>query len=136
MSHRHNYSKYSEQPKLKSTIDIVNDTEVDPVVIVKPIVETEEIQDSADELVNDEIIDQPISENVEKQESESIIGIVSNTQKLRVRKEANVDSEILYIIEKDTEINIDLKNSAEFFYKIVTPAGVEGYCMKEYITIK
>lgn len=135
MSHR-DYSKYSEQSKLKSTADIINDTEVDPVVIAKPIAEVEEIQNSADVVTNNEIIDQPVSENVQEQVSEKVIGIVSNTPKLRVRKEPNVDSEILCLLDKDTEVNIDLENSAEFFYKIVTPAGLEGYCMKEYITIK
>ena len=124
MSHHHNYSKYSEQPK------------VEKPVIEESVVEVEEIQDSADETINNEIVNQPVSENVEEQISENIIGIVSNTQKLRVRKEGNVDSEVLCVLDKDTEVNIDLENSAEFFYKIVTPAGVEGYCMKEYITIK
>lgn len=135
MSHR-DYSKYSEQSKLKGAADIINDTEVDPVVIAKPIAEVEEIQNSADVVTNNEIIDQPVSENVQEQVSEKVIGIVSNTPKLRVRKEPNVDSEILCLLDKDTEVNVDLENSAEFFYKIVTPAGLEGYCMKEYITIK
>lgn len=115
MSHR-NYSKYSEQPKEEVTKQISAE-EITPEV--------------SDDQTTTEIITENIS-----QEPELVIGIVDNTERLRVRKEDNVDSEILCILEKDSEVNIDLQNSTEFFYKIMTSAGVEGYCMKNFIRLK
>jgi hypothetical protein len=115
MSHR-NYSKYSEQPKEEVT---------------KQISAEEIIPEVSDDQTTTEIITENVS-----QEPELVIGIVDNTERLRVRKEDNVDSEILCILEKDSEVNIDLQNSTEFFYKIMTSAGVEGYCMRNFIKLK
>lgn len=115
MSHR-SYSKYSEQQKEEVT---------------KQISAEEIIPEVSDDQTTTEIITENVS-----QEPELVIGIVDNTERLRVRKEDNVDSEILCILEKDSEVNIDLQNSTEFFYKIMTSAGVEGYCMKNFIRLK
>lgn len=63
------------------------------------------------------------------------IGFVSGCKKLYVRTEPNKDSKPICIIEWNTEVNIDLDNSTMLFYKIKTNSGLEGYCMKEFISI-
>jgi hypothetical protein len=123
MSHR-NYSKYSEQPKEEVVKTSVEETEA-----IQEITEENIELTSIDEVKEEVFIDHPIK-------SEQIIGIVDNTERLRVRKEDNVDSEILCLLDKGSEVTIDSQYSAEFFYKIVTSAGIEGYCMKKFITIK
>lgn len=83
-----------------------------------------------------ENVDEPIVEEV-KQEIALVDGIVSNCELLNIRKESSRDAEVLCTIGVNTMVKVDLTvdKEAEEFYKIVTPNGVEGYCMKKFITI-
>ena len=84
----------------------------------------------------EENVDEPIVEEV-KQEKALVDGIVSNCELLNIRKESSKDAEVLCTIGVNTMVKVDLTvdKEAEEFYKIVTPNGVEGYCMKKFITI-
>ena len=83
-----------------------------------------------------ENVDEPIVEEI-KQEIALVDGIVSNCELLNIRKESSKDAEVLCTIGVNTMVKVDLTvdKEAEEFYKIVTPNGVEGYCMKKFITI-
>ena len=83
-----------------------------------------------------ENVDEPIVEEV-KQKIVLVDGIVSNCELLNIRKESSKDAEVLCTIGVTTMVKVDLTvdKEAEEFYKIVTPNGVEGYCMKKFITI-
>ena len=83
-----------------------------------------------------ENVDEPIVEEV-KQEIVLVDGIVSNCELLNIRKESSKDAEVLCTIGVNTMVKVDLTvdKEAEEFYKIVTPNGGEGYCMKKFITI-
>lgn len=77
-------------------------------------------------------------EIVPKKEPESkkeIAGIVTNCVRLNVRKEPYFDADILCTIDVSTNLIIDEEESTDEFYKICTSAGIEGYCVKTYITI-
>ena len=62
-------------------------------------------------------------------------GIVTNCSRLNIRKEPNVDSDIVCSVSNNTEVIIDEESSNDGFYKITTSAGIEGFCMKKYIVI-
>lgn len=62
-------------------------------------------------------------------------GIVTNCSRLNIRKEPNVDSDIVCSVSNNTEVIIDEESSNDGFYKITTSAGIEGFCMKKYIEI-
>lgn len=62
-------------------------------------------------------------------------GIV-NCLRLHILAEPNPDSEVICKIRYLTEVAIDMTNSTNDFYKIYTAIGAEGFCQKEYITIK
>lgn len=64
-----------------------------------------------------------------------LIGVVS-CLRLHIYSEPNVDSEIVCKIRYSTEVEIDVGESTEDFYKIYTAIGAEGFCQKEFITIK
>lgn len=130
MSHNKNYSKFSQKKEnvnleeiFPETEAVEADTEQEP--IMDPVVEAEAEQ--AQEIVE---------ESQEVEEAVPTVGFVDNCECLRVRKESNVDSEELCIINKLSEVVIDLDNSTDYFYKVTTSEGVEGYCMKKFITIK
>lgn len=124
MSHNKNYSKFSQKKENMNLEEIFPETEVveadaEQEPIMDPVVEAEAEQ--AQEIV---------------EEAVPTVGFVDNCECLRVRKESNVDSEELCIINKLSKVVIDLDNSTDYFYKVTTSEGVEGYCMKKFITIK
>lgn len=85
------------------------------------------------------VVREPVSkETVPEKEPEAkkeIAGIVTNCVRLNVRKEPYFDADILCTIDVSTNLIIDEKESTDEFYKICTSAGIEGYCVKTYITI-
>ena len=130
MSQNKNYSKFSQKKENVNLEEIFPETEAveadaEQEPIMDPVVEEEAEQ--AQEIVEE-------SQKVE--ESVQTVGFVDNCECLRVRKESNVDSEELCIINKLSEVVIDLDNSTDYFYKVKTSEGVEGYCMKKFITVK
>ena len=130
MSYNKNYSKFSQKKESVNLEEIFPETEAveadaEQEPIMDPVVEEEAEQ--AQEIVEE-------SQKVE--EAVQTVGFVDNCECLRVRKESNVDSEELCIISKLSEVVIDLDNSTDYFYKVKTSEGVEGYCMKKFITIK
>lgn len=125
-----NYSKFSQKKENVNLEEIFPETEAveadaEQEPIMDPVVEEEAEQ--AQEIMEE-------SQKVE--EAVQTVGFVDNCECLRVRKESNVDSEELCIISKLSEVVIDLDNSTDYFYKVKTSEGVEGYCMKKFITIK
>lgn len=125
-----NYSKFSQKKESVNLEEIFPgieavETDAEQEPIMDPIVEAEAEQ--AQEIVE---------ESQEVEEAVQTVGFVDNCECLRVRKESNVDSEELCIISKLSEVVIDLDNSTDYFYKVKTSEGVEGYCMKKFITIK
>ena len=62
-------------------------------------------------------------------------GVVTDCAKLNVRAEPSVDAEVVCVISAATELLVDEAESTEDFYKICTAAGVEGYCMRKFITV-
>lgn len=66
---------------------------------------------------------------------EPVIGLVSNCANLRVRKEPNDKAEVLGVIPVDTEVMIEEDELTSEFYKILTDSGLEGFCMKQFITV-
>ena len=65
-----------------------------------------------------------------------VIGVVTNCQNLNVRVEPNTDAEIVSIIKDGDEVTVFTEESTDEFFKINTLAGVEGYSMCSYISLK
>lgn len=64
-----------------------------------------------------------------------LIGVVT-CLRLHIYSEPNLDSDVVCKIRYATEVEVDLNNSTEDFYKIYTAIGAEGFCRKEFISIK
>jgi hypothetical protein len=81
--------------------------------------------------------DYRIEEHEESKNSEGIkMGFVTNCKKLNIREEPKIDSAIVCEVDYQTELMIDENESTEEFYKVFTAAGIEGFCMKKFITIQ
>lgn len=61
---------------------------------------------------------------------------VANCLRLHIHSEPSLDSEIVCKVRYLTEVKIDLDNSTKDFYKVHTAIGAEGFCQKDYITMK
>lgn len=61
---------------------------------------------------------------------------VVNCLRLHILAEPKLGAEVVCKIRYLTQVEIDLANSTEDFYKICTEIGAEGFCQKEYLSIK
>lgn len=86
------------------------------------------VVEPATEVVNDTPV-------VEK-EVAVYIGKIRDCDKLNVREEPTVESKVLCKLDKLSEVQIDKSNSTRDFYRIITSTGINGYCMKKYMSIK
>lgn len=60
------------------------------------------------------------------------IGIVKC--RLNLRENPSKESNVLYILKKDSSVEI-LEEVDEWF-KVVTESGIEGYCMRDFIDVE
>lgn len=87
-------------------------------------------QITIDEIVNSETVE---VNNVEVPETTN--GVVTGCAKLNVRKEPSKEAEVLCVINELSAVVVTVEESTEDFYKVCTPSGIEGYCMKKFINI-
>ena len=67
---------------------------------------------------------------------EPMDGYVTGCSRLNIRKEPSYSGEIVCEVLKGTTLMIDPTKSTDDWFKVYTELGVEGYCMKIYVTIK
>lgn len=97
---------------------------------------------------NKKEVDAGLNINGEKQETKEVIaeekvetaktvfGTVVDCYRLNIRSGPSIDAEVLCEIPVDTKVKILESEFTEDFYKVVTGAGVEGYCLKTFIKIE
>lgn len=126
MSKHHNYTNYNK----------FNAAAVEPVVreAVEVPVEPEEVQ--MEEMTDTISIDETtLFEVVEPVKSEPKTGIVT-ANKLNIRKLPVIGAEVVTVVEEGTNLMVDPDYETVEWIKVYTEAGVEGYCMKKFVTVK
>lgn len=113
---RKNYTKYSNKVEENTNLETQENIDVEP-----SMQDTDE-KDFVEEIKNIEDI--------------IATGVVTSCVKLNIRKEPNKNSDVISVLDQGTEVSIDMSNSTEDFYKIITFDGLEGYCMKSFMAIK
>ena len=114
-NYRANFNETVEHAKPAVASDEETVTEpVAPPVVVNPVVTT------------------PV---VSEPEPKIVTGIVKGCKLLNVRKEPNVSSSVVATLGCNSEVAIDLDNSADDFYKIFATVGAEGFCMKKFVEL-
>lgn len=83
-------------------------------------------------------------EGITKEESEPIVedtpdhvlvhGVV-NCDRLNIRCNPNIHSNVRCTVKAGTELMINKESSTDRWYSVCTSAGVEGFCMKDYIKV-
>lgn len=72
---------------------------------------------------------------VEEKQDEPVVGIVTDCVKLNVRENPSSTALVVAVIDASTELVIIEEESTKDFFKVCTASGIEGYCMKKFITI-
>lgn len=73
---------------------------------------------------------------VEEIDCKSVMGYVDNCVRLNVRCNPSIDADVIAEIDSGTKLMIDENESTEDFYKVCTESGIEGFCMKQFVTIE
>ena len=93
----------------------------------------EQVETSIDETpVETPIETEPVEQLTESEPVEGTVGC----EKLYVRSDATVDSEPVGVINRDSKVFIYEDESTDEFYKVCTATGLEGYCMKKFISVQ
>ena len=124
----HNYTKYYNKPQGTPTTE----PEV-KAPVEEPVVEETTV--TPDETVTPQVDPESTVEPVADDKADTILGVVTECAKLNVRKEPLADAEVLTTIPLAAEVQVDISESTNGFYKVCTGAGVEGYCVEKYINI-
>lgn len=78
----------------------------------------------------EKLLDKPI------QISQPTIGTVINCKKLNLRMKPSKAASIIYEMPADSKLTIDLNKSVNGWLHVHTESGLEGFCMKEFVSIK
>ncbi len=68
--------------------------------------------------------------------SKTTIGIVVNCKKLNLRTKPSKAANIIYEMPADSKLTINLDRSINGWLSVCTESGLEGFCMKEFVSIK
>ena len=131
MSKHNNYRNYQNYSNNKPQVE--QPEVVEEVVVTEPEIK-EEVAEAVEEVIEPVQVAEPAPAPAPKK-ARPVKGIVSNCNTLRVRKAPNTDATVLAIIEVNSEVRVDKSQSTDDFYKVCTATGVEGYCMKKFITL-
>lgn len=110
------------QAVAEAIVEEANEQNVDVKEVVQDIIEesNEEKQDTENQ-----------EEDVNVKE-----GIVSGCSKLNVRTEANIESDVVCVLNSDSKVYVYLDDSTDDFYKIKTQDDVYGYCKKDFVWLE
>lgn len=115
---RNNYSKMYAAKEEETVTEILE-------TVDEPVVE-QEVVEVSESIVVPEII--PAAKIVDE-------GIVSNCAKLNIRSAPSTDAEIITVLYAGTKLMVDPEDHSDW-YSICTLHGIEGFCMKKFVTIQ
>ena len=118
------------QAVAEAIVEEANEQNVDVQEVVQDIIDesNEESNEESDEGKQD-------TENQEEVVNVKE-GVVGGCNKLNVRTEANINSDVACVLNSDSRVYVYLDDSTDEFYKIKTQDDVYGYCKKDFIWLE
>lgn len=104
-----------------------------------------EVEESNDDLVIEEqwpitrpypFDDEPVVEIETESGINLELGFVTDCKKLNIRAEPLIGAQIVCELPVKSEVMIEDFSLIGEFYKVYTTAGIEGYCLKKFISIQ
>lgn len=78
---------------------------------------------------NEQVVTQPV------EEPEQTVGIVINCKKLNLRVKPSKAASVIYEIPVNSKLTVDQDKSVNGWFYVRTESGIEGFSMKEFISI-
>ena len=129
MPNKKNYTNYNN--KFQGSREVVN-----PVEEVVEEVAVETVEENV-EAIEEEVIEAAVEAEEVNEESDSlVVGYVDCRNKLNVRKNPAKSAEVLCEIPNASKVQVNLQKSTLEWYHVITSAGIEGFCMKNFVAIK
>lgn len=97
---------------------------------IKPEVE---VNDS--ELEEEAVNVEELLETEDAVEEETVVGVVIGCEKLNIRKGPAINSDVLCTVPVNAVLVIDMNESTNEWYSVITESGCNGYCMKKYVKV-
>lgn len=118
------------QAVAEAIVEEANEQNVDVQEVVRDIIEES----------NDESNDESDKEKQDTENQEEVVnvkeGIVGGCNKLNVRTEASINSDVACVLNSDSRVYVYLDDSTDEFYKIKTQDDIYGYCKKDFIWLE
>ena len=96
--------------------------------------ETKSLADVTEE-VEEEIAKVNESKEATKEADSTVVGYVSGCLKLNIREEGYPGANVVCVVPEKTALLIEVAESNDEWYKVYTETGMEGFCMKQYVTL-
>lgn len=80
-----------------------------------------------------ELTEEPVEENPVEEPTTIVNGVVTNCLRLRLRREPS--GNVIALLDAGDEVLVDTLQSTDKWYKVYTKDDLDGFCMKEFITI-
>ena len=100
---------------------------------------TEEVEDEIAEVNESEEVEEELTEEVTKEATKeadsTVVGYVSGCLKLNIREEGYLGANVVCVVPEKTALLIEVAESNDEWYKVYTETGMEGFCMKQYVTL-
>lgn len=125
MGKNRDYTRYSKD-------SIESKKPVESAEPIKPVEIEEAVENVVEPVAEPEM---EVAQEPKVEEANYVTGIVKDCLKLNVREDPYPTAMILGAVAESSELIVDKAASTEDFYKVCTPVGLEGYCMKQFITI-
>ena len=99
-----------------------------------------EVLDSAVEVNDSELEEEAVNveellETEDAVEEETVVGVVIGCEKLNIRKGPAINSDVLCTVPVNAVLVIDVNESTNEWYSVITESGCNGYCMKKYVKV-
>lgn len=98
---------------------------------VAPVTEEEQVI-----IPEEPVVETPVEKPTAKKKPATVKGTVIGCLKLNVREQMNLKSTPLSVLPVSSEVKVVANEEHDGWYHVFTSTGVEGYCMKQYISIK
>ena len=123
---KHNYSQYSNKKKHNNKPEAIAEVREEIEMVVEPI----------ETAVAPEVTPVLMQETVDTVAlPKTMTGVVVNCSKLNVRVAPVVTAEVACVLNVASEIEIVAAESTDEWFKVVTAAGIDGYCMRKFVEV-
>lgn len=82
------------------------------------------------------VLDAEVVQPIIVEEPKPVFGVVSDCAKLNIRKSPSPNGNVICTVNENTKLMIILEESTAEWYKVCNSAGLNGFCMKKYVTVK